>query len=186
MIRQIKNRKHVAMGAIAFMILAGACAGAQQTSSPRDKVLAGTEGFARGAVRASVVDLNKEMLKQFNDRSKAHSPGVGVPPMMIPNPTYVQVRQYEYKRPGEYRMADVQKFIEQLDDHGWKPLVRETTDGRSSAICVRNNGEFEEMVIVDAEPTQLAFIHMKGPAAHENVGALNPGGADPSLRTRGQ
>jgi hypothetical protein len=77
---------------------------------------------------------------------------------------FVIVRSYEYDKKGQYNMADVEEFRKRLEEGGWSHVVKERSATDSTDVCVKTDkdGQFSELVVIAAEPTELTFVHLKG------------------------
>jgi hypothetical protein len=128
----------------------------------KDELFAGTEKFAQGAKATTEVNLDKNMLGmvgKFGDDG-ADKSGTDLAKKM----DFVIVHSYEYAAPGRYKMADVEEFRKRLEDGGWSHVVKERSETESTDVCVKvdGNGQFSELVVITAEPTELTFVHLKG------------------------
>lgn len=152
-----------------------------QDQSGKDSLFAGVEMFSKGATHATDVTLDKNMLGLAGNM--AGNMG-GVAGKM----DFVSVHEYEYPKPGLYSMAEVEQFSKRLDGHGWQHIVRERGVKETTDVCVKtdNEGQWDEMVVISAEPTELSFVHLKG---HISMGDLKKLGGlgsstDPKLVQR--
>lgn len=159
----------------------------------QDALLAGTDEFAKGATETSEVNLDKNMLGLAATQA---GKGKGMADLME-KMDFVYVRSYTYAKPGEYKMADVEKITKRLSGGAWSHLVKERSATESTDVCVRTDeeGQLSELVVISAEPTELSFVHLKG---HVSLGDLrklgqfdqwdNAGAASgpPALKTRPQ
>lgn len=165
-----------------------ATAVAAAPTQQKDDLFTGTERFAKGAKDTTEVNLDKNMLALA---SKGQMGAVGSVNGLgaiadMSKMDSVFVHSYEYARPGSYKMADVEAFRKRLDDDGWSHVVKERSDKESTDVCVKTDreGQMTELVVIDAEPLELNFVHLKGHMsmsdlmkAGQQYGA--PGGAAP-------
>lgn len=189
-IRGITSAGIVSVG-LTLMLLASAPAQAQnsgssrkQDSSQSDSLFAGTEKFAEGAIKSTEVNLDKSMLEMAGKSSD--SKGRGTKAALASELDGVFVREYEYAKPGQYKMADVQKYLDRLDGNGWRHMVRERSADESTDICFRggDDGEPSEMVIISAQPDQLSFVHLKGHMSMSDLSSLSHNFGPPQLKAR--
>jgi len=127
----------------------------------KDELFAGTEKFAQGAKSTTEVNLDKNMLAMANKSGdKGNKPGTDLMKKM----DFVIVREYQYEKPGQYNLAEIEKFRKRLDNSGWSHMVKERSATESTDVCIKtdNGGEFSELVVIEAEPTELTFVHLKG------------------------
>lgn len=124
----------------------------------KDDLFAGTERFATGAKDSTEVNLDKNML------AAAGSMKGGSKAEMMNKMDFVFVHSYEYAKPGSYDMKDVEAFSKRLEGNGWSHLVKERSAKESTDVCVKmdREGQMTELVVIDAEPLELNFVHLKG------------------------
>jgi Domain of unknown function (DUF4252) len=128
----------------------------------KDDLFAGAEKFSQGAKSTTEVNLDKNMLGmvgKFGDDGDDKS-GTDLAKKM----DFVIVRSYEYETAGQYKMSDVEEFRKRLEDGGWSHVVKERSATESTDVCVKlgPDGQFSELVVIDAEPRELTFVHLKG------------------------
>lgn len=135
----------------------------------KDDLFAGTEKFAQGAKSSTEVNLDKNMLGMAGkfvddgeDKNKAD---------LAKKMDFVIVREYEYDKEGQYNLADVEEFRNRLESSGWSHLVKERSATSSTDVCIKtdNDGKFSELVVIDAEPKELTFVHLKGHMSMEDL-----------------
>ncbi len=144
----------------------------------KDDLFAGADKFSHGAKSSTEVNLDRKMLamaakfagsdsedKEDKDDAK-----------LVNKLEFVIVRSYEYEKPGQYNMADVEEFQRRLESGGWSHIVKTRGATDSTDICVKadDNGAFSELVVIAAEPTELTFVHLKG---HMSMEELTKAGA---------
>jgi hypothetical protein len=147
---------------IAGLLMSAASMLAMGGLQQKDELFAGTEKFAQGAKSTTEVNLDKNMLGmvgKFGDDG-ADKSGTELAKKM----DFVIVHSYEYGAPGLYKIADVEEFRKRLEDGGWSHIVKERSANESTDVCVKvdGNGQFSELVVISAEPTELTFVHLKG------------------------
>ena len=179
--------KYMAAAAIAGMLLATTvteAATGQRVSvgffSPqvKDDLFAGADRFSHGAKSSTEVNLDRKMLamaakfagsdsddKEEKDDAK-----------LVNKLEFVIVRSYEYEKPGQYNLADVEEFQRRLESGGWSHIVKTRGATDNTDICVKTdeNGALSELVVIAAEPTELTFVHLKG---HMSMDELTKAGA---------
>jgi hypothetical protein len=153
----------------------------------QDDVLAGVDKFSQGAKESNEVTLDKNMLglaggmiAKGND-SKAKD--------LMKKMDSVMVRNYEYAAPGQYKMEDVEQIRKRLDSSGWSHLVKTHSATESTDIAVKSadEGMMSEMVIIDAAPLELNFIHLRGHMSLSDLSQMSGsfgGPTDPMLKQR--
>lgn len=161
MIRQRMMGMRVIAVAAAFLMVAGNVR-ALEPLQQKDDLFAGAEKFSQGAKSTTEVNLDKNMLGmvgKFGDDGDDKS-GTDLAKKM----DFVIVRSYEYETAGQYKMSDVEEFRKRLEDGGWSHVVKERSAAESTDVCVKlgPDGQFSELVVIDAEPKELTFVHLKG------------------------
>lgn len=149
----------------------------------KDDLFFGADKFSHGAKSSTEVNLDKKMLsmaakfagsdsddrdgKDKDDKDAAK---------LVNKLEFVIVRSYEYEKPGQYSMADVEEFQRRLESGGWSHIVKTRSATDSTDVCVKtdDNGAFSELVVISAEPTELTFVHLKG---HMSMDELTRAGA---------
>jgi hypothetical protein len=158
-----------AMMTVAGLFLAAGSIWAMGPLQQKDDLFAGADKFSQGAKSSTEVNLDKNMLGlmgKFGDEGDDKS-GSELAKKM----DFVIVRSYEYGEQGQYNMADVEQFRKRLEDGGWSHLVKERSEKESTDVCVKlgPNGEFSELVVINAEPKELTFVHLKGHMSAEDL-----------------
>lgn len=178
---------------LALMLFISSNAQAQKSAANQkqdgvqsDSLFAGTEEFAKGAIKSTEVNLNKNMLSMAGN---SFGPGgQGAEAGLAGKMDGVFVREYEYAKPGAYNMADVQKYIDRLNGNGWNHMVKERSATKNTDICFRggDDGKPSEMVIIDASPHKLTFVHLTGHMSINDLSKLSHNYGSPQLKSRPQ
>ena len=121
-----------------------------------DPLLEGSELFAANAREANEINMDGKSLGLLGG-----SGGLGDAAKKL---DFVVVHSYEYDRAGMYRQQDVDAVVNRLHDGSWSCMVHTRSAQESADICMRQSGDHEtnELVVIAAEPKQVAFIHIKG------------------------
>ena len=148
------KRSALMMGGLVLLATEALASGPAQV---KDNLFAGTERFATGAKDSTEVNLDKNMLGLAGGMN-------GMNADMMKKMDFVVVRSYEYGSPGAYKMADVESFRKRLEGDGWSHLVKERSEKESTDVCIKTDheGQMLELVVIDAEPMELNFVHLKG------------------------
>ncbi len=148
----------------AFLSLA-ACLLAAMPAHAQDTLFSGADKFSKGSSDQTEINLDKNML------GMAGAMG-GDTAGLAKKMDSVYLRAYEYPSAGMYRMEDVEQFRKRLDGDGWTHILRDHSANDSTDICVRTDseGQWHELVLIDAEPKELTFIHLTG---HVSLSDLN-------------
>lgn len=130
----------------------------------KDYLFAGAEKFAKNAKSSTEVNLDKNMLGMASKFSEdSDKQGGKEAADLTKKLDFVIVRDYEYDKPGQYNMADVEEFSKRLDTGGWSHVVKERSATENTDVCMKTDSEgISELVVISAEPNELTFVHLKG------------------------
>lgn len=101
----------------------------------------------------------------------------------------IYVRTYEFKQPGEYSTADLDRIRSEFRGSEWVPMVQSRShskDGLEISDIYQKivNGESQGMLILSAEPKELDFVYISGHINPSALGALGGNFGVPKLHTR--
>lgn len=168
------RRARLALGMV--LGLASVCAPAWANDKPLqdDALLAGAERFEQGAKHITEVNLDKTMLQMAAGFLKGEKDDEGL--ALAKKMDFVYVRSFEYASAGQYKLADVESFRARLDATKWSHMVKERSATETTDIWVKTDadGQFSELLVIAAEPTELTFVHLKG---HMSMEELSRAGA---------
>ncbi len=177
----------------AALLLPAAAYAAPALEAQQDDVLAGVDKFAQGAKESNEVTLDKNMMGMASTMmlmQPGKHAGMDLALMsMMQKMDSVLVRNYEYAAPGQYKMEDVEHVRRKLDAGGWSHLVKSRSATETSDICIKSDAEggISDLVIIDAEPKELNFIHLRGHMSPHELSRLSGsfgGPSDPLLNQR--
>ncbi len=167
-----QGRKFIATAVLTVLLLVTSGARALGDPQVKDDLFAGADKFSRGAKSSTEVNLDSRMLgmaSKFGGDDKDSSD-------LVKKLQFVIVRSYEYEKPGAYNIADIEEFQKRLETGGWAHIVKVREEKESTDVCVKldESGQFSELVVIAAEPTELTFVHLKG---HMSLEELTRAGA---------
>jgi hypothetical protein len=151
----------------------------EPAAAQQDDVLSGVDKFAQGAKESNEVTLDKNMMGMASTMmlmQGGNHAGMDLALMgMMQKMDSVLVRDYEYASAGQYNMNDVEQIRKRLDTGGWSHLVKTRSATETSDICVRTDAEgvISDLVIIDAEPKELSFIHLKGHMSPKDLSKMS-------------
>jgi hypothetical protein len=147
--------------AVVLLLTVGAQAMEPQV---QDDLFAGTEKFAKGAKSSTEVNLDKNMLAMAGKFMDGDGDGDRQQQDLAKKMDFIVVREYEYAKAGEYNLADLEEFQKRLDQGGWSYVVKERSEHSSTSVCVKidSEGGTTELIVIEAEPRALTFVHLKG------------------------
>lgn len=162
---------------IAFAIVVAACTsplGAQTSQLLLPPAV--EKDLAARASEVTEVTLNKNMLgfaaKFMNGKDKDNA----AVRQLIQGLDGIYVRSYEFEKPGEYSLDQVESLRKSFNSSEWSPMVHEheRKSGETTDIMVRLiNGEPHGMFILSAEPRELTIVLILGPIRMDQLAELN-------------
>jgi hypothetical protein len=130
--------------------------------------LANLDKLSSKAAEVVDVTLDGPMLKlasKFLAESK--DPEEAEARQIVDNLKGIYVKSYEFDKPGEYSMDDVQAIRAQLQIPGWSRIVGVASkrDGEYTDIYIMTGegGNILGMAIISAEPEELTVVNIVGP-----------------------
>lgn len=101
----------------------------------------------------------------------------------------IYVRTYEFKEPGDYSTADLDRIRDQFRGPEWVPMIQSRShskDGLEISDIYQKvvNGESQGMLILDAEPRELDFVYISGHINPSELGSLGGSFGVPRLHVR--
>lgn len=87
----------------------------------------------------------------------------------------IYVRDYEFEKPGEYSMVDINKLRQYFQTPEWTPIVheRDVKSGESTDVMMKMiNGESRGMFVLSAEPKELSIVMILGPIRMDELNQL--------------
>jgi hypothetical protein len=87
----------------------------------------------------------------------------------------IYVRSYEFDKPGEYSMEEIESLRKYFETSEWSPMVRERErkTGETTDVMVKLvNGETHGMFILTVEPKELTIVLILGPIRMDELGKL--------------
>ena len=87
----------------------------------------------------------------------------------------IYVREYEFEKPGEYSMVDINKLRQYFETPEWTPIVheRDVKSGETTDVMMKMiNGESRGMFVLSAEPKELSIVMILGPIRMDELNQL--------------
>lgn len=95
---------------------------------------------------------------------------------LLQNLKGVYVRSFRFANPGEYSLADVDKFRSQFNGGGWNKIVdvrSSRTSGENAGVYIKASGdEIQGIVVIAAEPKELTVVNILGNIRPEQIQEL--------------
>jgi hypothetical protein len=171
----MKNPLQKLVVAFAIVVAAGAGPLFAQTS-PLMLPPAVEKDLAARASEVTEVTLNKNMLgfaaKFMNGKDKNDA----AVRQLIEGLEGIYVRSYEFEKPGEYSLDQLESLRRNFNSSEWSPMVheRERKSGESTDIMVKLvNGQPHGMFILTAEAKELTIVLILGPIRMDQLADLN-------------
>ncbi|HXE06144.1 MAG TPA: DUF4252 domain-containing protein [Bryobacteraceae bacterium] len=181
---------------IVTLMLSGTllCAAAMAQSSALRLPSPLEKELAARASNVTEVTLGKNMLtfaaKFMNDDDKNDTAAR----QLIEGLDSIYVRDYEFDKPGQYSIEEIENLRKAFETPEWMPIVRERDrkGGETTDVMMKMvNGQSQGMFVLSAEPKELAIVLILGPirmnelGALKGLGGLGNLGALPELKQRG-
>jgi hypothetical protein len=132
--------------------------------------------LAERAANVTEVTLGKNMLEfaaKFMDSKKQSDAATR---QLIMGLDGIYVRSYEFDKPGDYSMENVEQIRRSFQTPEWSPLVkeREKKSGESTDVMMKMvNGESHGLFILSAEPKELSVVLILGPIRMDELSKIN-------------
>lgn len=140
--------------------------------------------LAARASNVTEVTLGKNMLnfaaKFMNGKDKDDAAAQ----QLIQNLQGIYVRDYEFDKPDQYSLEEVEQLRKSFATSEWSTIVsdREKKTGETTYIMVKTvNGQNDGMFIFSAEPKELSIVLILGPINLDQLGELKGLGGLSSL-----
>ncbi|MGH9604257.1 MAG: DUF4252 domain-containing protein [Terracidiphilus sp.] len=148
-----------------------------QTSAPSPLMLppAVEKELAARASDVTEVTLNKSMLGFAAKFMNEKHPDDTAVQQLIEGLDGIYVRDYEFDKPGEYSMDEIDNLRSRFEGPEWQPLVHEADrkNGETTEVLMKLvNGQSQGMFVLDAEPKELSIVLILGPIRMDQLGAL--------------
>lgn len=170
------------------------CATALAQSSPLQLPAPLEKELAARASNVTEVTLGKDMLAFAAKFMNGDDKNDAAARQLIEGLDGIYVRDYEFDKPGQYSIDELESLRRAFGTPEWTPIVhvRERNSGETTDVLVKMvNGESRGMFVLDAEPKELAIVLILGPIRMDELGALKglgglgALGAVPQLQQRG-
>lgn len=165
------------MNRIATFILALAAAAAPALAQTFPIVLppALEKQLAARASNVTEVTMDKNMLGAASQFLNGKAGDNAQSRQLIKDLDGVYVREYEFDKPGQYSLDDVEQIRKQFQSDEWKPMVhvRESKGGEMTDVLIKQvNGQSRGMFVLNAEPQELEIVLILGPIRMDQLGQL--------------
>ena len=163
--------------AISLLLLSGWCAAAQQIDLPKLD-FSSLDKLAAKATEVNRVSLDRDQLKAalsllsgVDQQSKANLNQLGE---LVKNLTGIEVRSYEFDKPGQYRDSDLAPIRQQFGKlKDWSKIVDSKEDGERSEIFMwTEDGKTKGLAVIAAEETEVSVVFLRGAQSLKDLGAL--------------
>jgi Domain of unknown function (DUF4252) len=86
----------------------------------------------------------------------------------------VYVRSFQFDKPGQYSLAEVEAIRAQLKAPEWKRIVGvKSIKGENTEVYLQKDGDhIAGLVVLNAEPKELTIVHIDGPINPEQLSRL--------------
>jgi hypothetical protein len=130
-------------------------------------------GLAEKARESVVISLDKQMLKSAGGFMGG---GGGVSDAefqeLVKDLDAIQVRLFEFDKPGMYSMADIEPVLKQVRAQSWKNIMSMRDGDERVEMWLRDDSANGGMVFVASEANELVLINIAGKVNLEMLGKL--------------
>jgi hypothetical protein len=145
-------------------------------NSPLQLPPAVEKDLAARASDVTEVTLDKNMLGFASKFMNGNDKDQSAVRQLIEGLDGIYVRSYEFDKPGEYSIDQIESLRKSFRTPEWSPMVHEheSKTGETTDILVRLvNGEPHGMFILSAEPKELNIVLILGPIRMDQLSQLN-------------
>lgn len=132
--------------------------------------------LAAKATNVTEVTLGKNMLEFAAKFMNGKDENQEATRRLIEGLEGIYVRDYEFEKPGEYSMDQVEQLRQAFETPEWSPMVRERERkrGESTDVLMKMvNGEPHGMFILSAEEKELSIVLILGPIRMDDLGKIS-------------
>jgi len=132
--------------------------------------------LAARAANVTEVTLGKNMLEFAAKFMKDKHGNDEATRQLITGLDGIYVRDYEFEKPGEYSMDNVDQIRHAFETPEWLSMVRERErkTGESTDVMMKLvNGESRGLFILSAEPRELSIVLILGPIRMDDLSKIN-------------
>ena len=133
--------------------------------------------LAKSAVEHTEVNLEGPMLTMAAKFLSQDDPDQAKVRKLLEGITGIYVHSYEFDKPSQYSMAQVESLRARLHGPEWSEIVqsKNIADGESTHIYMKSaaGGGLRGLMIIDAEAKELTVVNISGTIDLANVGALS-------------
>lgn len=94
----------------------------------------------------------------------------------------VYIKVFEFDKPGQYSMRDIEGVVRQVEREGWKKLLSVRDGDERVEMWIRDNHEDGGMFFVASEPDELVLINIVGKVNLESMRQLQGRMGIPNLQ----
>jgi len=166
----MKHRLAIALLAV-FAIALPVCA--QQSPLPLPPAL--EKELAARAADVTEVSLNRETLAFAAKVMNGKGSDDAAVRQLIQGLDAIYVRSYEFDKPNEYSLDQIDQLRRAFETPEWSPIVREheKRSGEFTDVMVKLvNGQSHGLFVLTAEPRELTIVLILGPIRMEDLGKL--------------
>ncbi len=145
------------------------------TAFSQDLKLPALDNLKAKASEVVDVTMDKNMLNFASKFLSNKEPDDVEAKKLVSNLKGIYVRSFEFDKPGEYSMADVEPFRQQLKAPVWSKMVESHSkkDGEHVEVFLRmENGIAAGLVVIAAEAKELTLVHIDGPIDPAQLSSL--------------
>jgi len=119
------------------------------------------------------VTLDEDKLKFASAFLSTDEPNQSAAKGVVQGLKAINVRVFEFDKPGEVSSSDLDGIRKQLKDPGWSKVIEAKERDESVEIYMfGKNKDLTALIIIAAEPKELAVVNIVGPVDLKTLGGL--------------
>jgi hypothetical protein len=159
---------------VMLILLGISCAVAAEAQDARLEI-GRLDALAAKAAETVEVSLDENLLRVAAKFLKSDDPDEAKVKELLAGLKGVYVRVFEFEKPGEYSMGDLDPLRSQLQAAGWTKIVgvKSKREGENVDVHIKYQGDtVTGLAILAAEPKELTVINIIGPIDLEKLSSL--------------
>ena len=139
------------------------------------KIPANLEKLAEKASEVVDVTLDASLLQLATRFLPDKDPDTARVKKLVSGLRGIYVRSFQFDKPGEYSMADVDQLRAQMRGPGWSRIVgvRKLKSGENSEVYLKSDAnQITGLMVIAAEAKELTIVSISGPLRPEDLDEL--------------
>jgi len=172
---QSKKGNTMKFRVLAFLLMTATAASLTSAAQSIQQLLPASieKDLAARASDVTEVTLGKNMLEFAAKFMNGKNESDAATRQLIMGLDGIYVRDYEFEKPGEYSMEQLEQIRHAFETPEWSSVVRERERGESTDIMMKMiNGEPRGLFILSAERKELSVVLILGPIRMDDLSKI--------------